>query len=76
MGTWRKLSRGPRWSNKRKLAEIESDDGARGSEAERAVKRQNQDRQTGQNMDQPGEDVRAQKKKGRPGDWLLREETA
>ena len=49
--------------HKRKLTEIESDAGVRGSEAEREVKRQNHDEQTDQNMDQPGDDVRGTKKK-------------
>ena len=72
--------------HKRKLAEIESDDGARGCEAEREVKRQNHDEQTDQNMNQPGDDVRGirrrqkakknRRRQNAPEDWLLREETA
>ena len=43
--------------------EIENDGGPRGSEAEKEVKRQNQDEQLDQNMDQPSDDVRGTKRK-------------
>ena len=77
---------GPRRSTNERSRIFESDDGARGSEAEREVKRQNHNEQTDRNIDQPGDDVRGtrrrqkakenRRKENAPGDRLLREETA
>ena len=48
-------------STKRKLVEIENDDGPRRSEAEREVKRRNQNDQPDEGMDHPRDDVRGTK---------------
>ena len=47
----------------RKLAEIENDDGPRGSEAGRDVKRRNPDDQPDQGMDHPSDEARGTKRK-------------
>ena len=49
--------------HKRKIVEIENEDGPRGSEAETELKRQNQDEQPDENMDHPSDDVRGTKKR-------------
>ena len=49
--------------HKRKLVEIENDDGSRGSDAEREVKRRNQDDQPDQSMDHTSDKVRGTKRK-------------
>ena len=49
--------------HKRKLVEIENDDGPRGSEVERVVKKRNQNDQLDRSMDHPRDDSRGTKRK-------------
>ena len=49
--------------HKRNLVEIGNDDGPRESEAERQMKKRNQDDHPDQGMDQKGDDVRGTKRK-------------
>ena len=62
---WKKIQelRRAEEEHERKLVEIESDGGPRGSEAEREVKRRNQDDQQDQCMNHSSDDARGTKRK-------------